>query len=137
MLKLTTDALKWAAPFFALGTNGKVELFCSPRGNPNKSGPISFFVQNGYWEGKFDADTQEVLIPKNETSYDRMPAQLLWVGDLPGDKKLDYNEAIVWIQQRIDKVAVGGSVTDYYGRIECSKCRGVGYVLGRAGKHQR
>jgi len=52
-MTFTSVSQEWTAPFFALGTNGKVDLFCSPRGTPNEE-LISFFVHNGYWEGKFD-----------------------------------------------------------------------------------
>ena len=136
-MTFTSPSRKWTGPFFGLGTNGKVDLFCSPRGTPNEE-LISFFVHNGYWEGKFDAKTQEILIPADDQgNYERRPTQLLWVGDLPDGKKWDYNEAIDWIQDRVDgKVSVeedlesqerlcekcGSHLTLLWSGVRCDKC---------------
>ena len=85
-------------------SNNRINLWCNDI-RETEEGKTHFSVINGAWDGWIKGD--EVYIKKTKQTFF---GKLVWKGNAPFNT-WDYNEAIAWIQESVDKS--GGRVRDY------------------------
>lgn len=75
----------------------KVKCWCNYE--ELKTGNYKIYVINGAWGGNYNPRDGSLVMDDGET----IAAELVWMGEVPSPHNRDYNSAINWLDEQLQK----------------------------------
>lgn len=76
----------------------RVRCWCTYKELPD--GMFDIYVINGAWSGKFNSREGSLIMEDGWTAS----AEIVWMGEVPAEHDRNYNDAIGWINEQLQKV---------------------------------